>query len=105
MIIWLVVMIPCSLLFCVLGIYAWRRKEPMWFYSGTEVKAEEIRDIPAYNRANGIMWITFGAFFFLCTILGAMNMKAGGFLLIAGTLAALPLLPLSFSRIYSKYKA
>ena len=105
MIIWLIVMIPCSLLFCGLGIYAWKRKDPMWFYSGTEVKREEIRDIPAYNRANGIMWLCLGAFLCLCTVLGVMHSKAGGFLLIGGMIAALPLLPMTFTWIYNKYKA
>ena len=105
MLIWLIVMIPCSMLFCGLGIYAWKRKDPMWFNSSIEVKAEEIRDIPAYNRANGIMWLCLGAFLCLCTILGAMNMKTAGFLLLGGMTAAVLLLPMTYNRIYSKYKA
>ncbi len=105
MIIWLVIMIPCSLLFSGLGIYAWRRKEPMWFYSGSTVKSEEIRDIPAYNRANGIMWLAFSAFFCICTVLGAMNMRSAGFLMLGGTVLLCFLLPVTYHRIYDRYKA
>ena len=49
-------MIPVSLLFTGIGIYAWKRKKPMWFWSGSTVKESEISDIAAYNKANGIMW-------------------------------------------------
>lgn len=58
-IIWFVIMIPCSAIFTGIGIYAWKRKKPMWFWSGSSVKESEIRDIKAYNRANGIMWMIY----------------------------------------------
>ena len=50
-------MIPCSALLTGIGIYAWNRKKPMWFWSGKTVKETEISDITAYNHANGIMWM------------------------------------------------
>ena len=53
-IVWLVIMILVSALFTGIGIYAWKRKKPMWFWSGSTVRESEITDIPAYNRANGI---------------------------------------------------
>ena len=77
-IIWLVIMIPTSMLFTGIGIYAWRRKKPMWFYSGSTVGENEIEDIPRYNRANGIMWLVFSFVFWISTILGLFNMAAGG---------------------------
>ena len=50
-IIWLLIMMPCSMLITGIGIYAWKRKKPMWFWSGTTVSENEINDIPAYNKA------------------------------------------------------
>lgn len=41
-IIWLVVMIHLSAFLTGLGIYALRRKKPMWFWTGQAVKEEEI---------------------------------------------------------------
>ena len=73
-IIWLVIMIPTSALFTGLGIFAWRRKKPMWFYSGSTVSEKEIADIPGYNRANGIMWLVFSAVFWLRRRIARINM-------------------------------
>ena len=103
-IIWLVIMIPVSSLFTGLGIYAWKRREPMWFWSGSEVKAEEIRDIPAYNRANGMMWLAFSVMLWCSTFLGVASGKAGGIVLIVGCLIGVPALPLIYTKIYSQFK-
>ena len=103
-IIWLTIMVPVSLLFTGLGVYAWKRREPMWFWSGSTVKESEISDTAAYNRANGIMWIGFSLILWLSTVLGALNMKAGGILLIVGCMAALPVLPAVYGKIYQKYR-
>ena len=103
-IIWLVIMIPVSLLFTGIGIYAWRRKKPMWFWSGSTVKESEISDLAAYNRANGIMWLGFSLIMWLSTILGALNMKIGGIILIVGCIICIPILPVVYGKIYRKYR-
>ena len=53
----------CGALFTGIGIFAWRRKKPMWFWSGSPVRKEDLSDVPAYNRANGKMWLVFSAAF------------------------------------------
>ncbi len=100
----LIILIPCSLLFTGIGIYAWNRREPMWFWSGTTVKAEEIRDVRAYNRANGIMWILFSLILWLSVLMSMLSMKAGGYILIAGIPMGGIGLVLAYSRIYEKYR-
>ncbi len=59
MVIWFLCVGGCALTFTGIGIYAYRRKEPMWFWSGSIVRKEELTDVQAYNHANGIMWILF----------------------------------------------
>ena len=103
-IVWLIIMIPVSLLFTGIGIYAWRRRKPMWFWSGTTVKESEITDTAAYNRANGIMWLVFSLLMWISTILGAVSMKTGGLVLIAGCAVGVPLMPIVYGKIYRKYK-
>ena len=103
-IIWLIIMIPVSLLVTGIGIFAWQRKKPMWFWSGSTVKGSEISDVAAYNRANGIMWLVFSLIMWVSTVLGAMNMKAGGILLTAGCIIGVPLLPVVYGKIYQKCK-
>lgn len=103
-IIWLITMVPVSLLITGIGVYAWRREKPMWFWSGSTVEESEISDIPAYNRANGIMWLSFSTIMWASTILGLMHMRAGGILLIVGSVIGVPILPIVYGRIYRKYK-
>ncbi len=49
------------------------------------------------------MWLAFSFVMWICTILGAMNMKAGGILLIVGCILCIPMLPFVYGRIYKKY--
>ena len=103
-IIWLMITIPCSLLFAGMGIYAWRRKKPMWFWSGSSVREDEISDIPAYNRANGIIWIVYSRVFWVSAFMGLKDILAAGIVLAVGCLGGIPLLALAYTRIYRKYK-
>ena len=102
---WLMILIPLALLFTGLGIYAWKRKKPMWFWSGSTVREREIRDIPAYNRANGIMWLCFSAVFWAAAIMGLFEVETAGAVLVIGTILGIPGLIISYKKIYNKYKA
>lgn len=102
-IIWLIIMIPLASLFTGLGIYAMRRKKPMWFWSGSTVSEDEITDIPAYNRANGIMWLAFSGIFWISAILGIFNVSLAGPLIGIGCVAGIPALVIAYNRIYKKY--
>ena len=99
------IMIPCAALFTGLGVYAWTRKKPMWFYAGSEVKPWQIRDIPAYNRSNGIMWIVFSLGFWAAAVLGLFDVSAAGVLTALTCLIGIPILVIVYQRIYRKYKA
>ncbi len=103
-IIWLVLMIPLAALFTGLGVYAWTRKKPMWFWSGSTVDERDITDVRAYNRANGIMWLCYSAVFWISTVVGVFRMGAAGIVLAVGCLAGIPALIVAYRRIYSKYK-
>ncbi len=103
-VIWLVITIPCSILFTGIGIYAWRRRKPMWFWSGSSVREEEITNVKAYNRENGIMWIGYSAVFWISTIMGIWNVSTAGIVLAAGCLGGIPILVIVYNRIYRKYR-
>ena len=102
-VIWLIIMIPISILFTALGIYAWIRKKPMWFWSGSTVSEKEILDILAYNRANGIMWIVYSLVFWVGAILGVFQMDIAGIVVAVGCLGGIPVLVLVYTKIYNKY--
>ncbi len=104
-ILFFIIMAPCAALFTGLGIYAMKRKKPMWFYAGSEVKPWQIKDIPAYNRANGWMWIVYSLGLWAAAILGLFDASAAGILLTVTCLGGIPLLVIAYKRIYKKYKA
>ena len=104
-IIWYIIMVPCSAVFTIIGIYAWNRKKPMWFWSGSTVEETEIADIPAYNRANGRMWIVFSLPLWLSTFLGLWNEMIALILLAVDLVIGLTVLMIVYKRIYAKYKA
>lgn len=99
------IIFPCAATFTALGIFAWKRKKPMWFWSGSEVKAWQLRDVPAYNRANGIMWLVFSLGFWASAVLGCFNVPAAGILVMVSCLVGIPGLVIAYNRIYKKYKA
>ena len=88
------VMPPISAFFTVYRIYAWRREKPMWFWSGSTVRESEISDIPAYNKANGIMWIVYSLVFWAGSVLGLFEIDIAG----------IPVLVLVYRKIYVRYK-
>lgn len=104
-IVMLIILTPLSILFAAIGIYAWRRKKPMWFWAGTEVTESEIRDIPAYNRANGIMWIIFSLVWWAATIIGICNVSIAENIIGGGCLLGFPALIIVWRKIYKKYKS
>lgn len=101
---WLIIMIPIGILFTVLGLYAWRRKKPMWFWLGSTVNEKDISDIPAYNRANGIMWMAYSLVFWIGALLGVFQIDAAGIVVAVGCLAGIPVLCFVYSKIFAKYK-
>ena len=103
-IIFLMIVIAIGLFFTIFGIYAWRRKEPMWFWSGRIVRENEITDVRAFNRANGIMWLAFSAVFWLSAVLALMQNDAAGLVMLGGCLLGIPGLIFVYGKIYSKYR-
>ena len=101
----LIIMIPSSLLFTCIGIYAWMRKKPMWFWAGDTVPEDEITDVCAYNRANGIMWLCFSLPFWMATIIGACHsIILGANIILADSTVGLVLMMITYTFIRKKYK-
>lgn len=88
--IWLFSVWGCAGIFTGIGIYAGRRKEPMWFWTGSKVLSSQISDIPSYNRENQKMWCIYsvpfwitGVAFFWYPVISAIVMALSGTLGIA----------------------
>ena len=92
---------PSTFVFVCLGIYSLKRKTPMHFWAGSTVSSDEISDVKAYNKANGIMWICYGLSFLLIPILGE---KFGSITMAILVLFVVVALILTYKIIYNKYK-
>jgi len=68
------------------------------------VKESEITDVPAYNRANGIMWICFSLIYWVAAVLGIFKTNAAGVVIGVGTLVGIVLLIVAYKKIYNKYR-
>lgn len=67
--IWIICIWGCAVFFFCLGLYAVRRRKPMWFWAGSEVSEESIANVQAYNRENGRMWKLYSVPFWIAGIL------------------------------------
>ncbi len=103
-IVMLCILVPLAAFFTGVGIFAWTRKKPMWFWSGSTVKENEISDVPAYNRANGIMWICFSLIYWVAAVLGIFKIDAAGIVIGVGTLVGIVALIFVYKAIYKKYR-
>ncbi|AQR95895.1 hypothetical protein [Clostridium saccharoperbutylacetonicum] len=95
----------CSLIFGVIALWAFKRKDPMHFWSGTTVRPEEITDIPSYNRANGLMWTIYTICMIVTGILSLFSIITGVILLIILCVPGTVVLIVAYNRIYYKYKS
>ena len=104
MILWCIIVGGCAALFVGLGIYACRLKKPMGFWTGVAVKAEDITDIPAYNKANGRMWMFYSLWYWVSCLVYALSPLAAVVIMMAGGTVGTIGLMFIYRRIEAKYK-
>ena len=94
----------CSLIFGIVALWAFKRRDPMHFWSGSEIKPEEITDIPAYNRANGFMWTIYTVCMVVTGTISLFNIWIGvglvGIICVPGSIGLI----FAYKQIYNKYK-
>ncbi|ROR30408.1 hypothetical protein EDD66_10259 [Mobilisporobacter senegalensis] len=95
----------CSLIFGVIALWAFKRKDPMHFWSGSTVSPEEIGDISSYNRANGLMWAIYTVCMAVTGILSLFSIIIGTILLGIMCVPGIVVLVVVYNRIYNKYKS
>ena len=95
----------CSLIFGAIALWAFKRKDPMHFWSGSTVRPEEITDIPSYNRANGLMWGVYTACMVVTGILSLFSIKIATVILVILCVPGIFVLIIVYNMIYNKYKS
>ena len=100
----------CGALFYAMGLWAERSPKPFGFWTGKEVRADSLSDIPGYNRENAAMWKCYslpyflaGGFYIAGIRFPALGWVSVGLLTLAGT-AGIGWLVWRYNRILRKYK-
>jgi hypothetical protein len=86
-----------------IAVWSFKRDDPMHFWAGNTVKPDEIEDIPAYNRANGLMWSAYAVCLFVAGVLSLFNTLAGVISLSLICVPGVIIMMLVYRRIYGKY--
>ncbi|MDA3733479.1 hypothetical protein PBV87_18525 [Niameybacter massiliensis] len=94
----------CGGIFEAIGVTAFKLDHPIHFWSGTVIKSEEITDIKAYNRANGWMWVIYGACYILAGIVAFYKMAYGGVILGVSAMPGMFVLMGTYVSIEKKYR-
>ena len=77
----------------------------MHFWAGTIVRPEEISNIEAYNKANGMMWILYGSAYILAGLFSLIfNVYIGAFMIVFMLMPGLVILIMVYKKIYNKYR-
>ena len=95
----------CSLSFGAIAIWAFKSKGPIHFWSGSTVSPEEITNIPAYNRANGLMWLIYTVCMVMIGIVSLFNIIIGVILLVIICVPGTIALIIAYNVIYKKYRS
>lgn len=74
-VIYLVIVCLTALILVGIGVSQVKSKEPVGFYSGVKPpKEEQLRDIEAWNKKHGTMWILYGTSMIIAGFAGIVNM-------------------------------
>lgn len=76
----------------------------MHFWSRSKVMPEEISDIPAYNRANALMWAIYAACMVLAGILSLFSVITGIILMVITIVPGILVLIVVYKSIYNRYR-
>lgn len=87
------------------GIYSFRAKEPVGFWTG--VAPPKVKDVKKYNHAVAILWFVYAALYELFGVpLLFLEQNSAGFVpVILGTVATTIGMMVAYSMIEKKYKA
>lgn len=101
----------CGALFYGLGVSSSKRKTPMGFWANAPLDPNAISDIPAYNRANAMMWKQYSMPYWICGIMALLSFVDERMvgcsvipLILAGTVGIWWLIR-TYKRIMKQYKA
>ena len=94
----------CAVLFSGIGFHAKKSDKPVAFWSGSKVDPKKVTDIPAYNRAYGVMWRIYAIPYWLSGVISCVGVAGEGYTLAAAILMSVACFPGLFFLIFQYIK-
>ncbi len=98
----------CALIIIASGTSQIKEKKPVGFLNGRGSQpptAREIKDVKAWNKKHGMIWIGYGCFIVLCWICGLFIKDSTKVFIpyVIGLLAPLPIMIICHKKLVKKY--
>ena len=83
----------CAAIFLGISLRALRSEKPVSFWSGKNVDARDVKDIPGYNQACASMWKVYSVPYWAAGVLGCLGFLGEGYLIGSACVLALACFP------------
>ena len=98
-----IISLICAGMFFGIGVYSGKTIKPMGFWSGSQIDASKITDVPRYNTENSIMWKLYSLLYFGSALAAVFSPIVSAILIMIGCTLGLALLAVAYDKIYKKY--
>lgn len=93
----------CGAVMILMGYSCFKRRTPVNFWTGTEIKKTEVTSVRKYNFANGVMWCIYSAFFWIAGLVAIVNKTVAVVFLVLGCTVGVMGLILGYGGIKRRY--
>ncbi|MBQ2745965.1 MAG: hypothetical protein IJF37_10195 [Lachnospiraceae bacterium] len=93
----------CASVFVLLGYACFKRRTPVNFWSGAEVKKTEVTNVRKYNVANGVMWCIYSMFYWIAGLAAIVSKTVSVIFLVMGCTVGIFGLILGYCWIKRRY--
>ena len=93
----------CAIVFTLIGFSCYKSKEPVGFYSGIQVRREQVTDVRKYNLCNVALWMSFALFFWIAGFCSIFSVSVGMIFTIMGCTAGIIFLIVGYGFIKRRF--
>lgn len=93
----------CAIVFSLIGFSCLKSKRPAGFWSGMQVRKEQVTNVRKYNIANGILWMSYSLIYWIAGLCSIIDTGIGVIFTIVGCTAGIAYLLLGYAWIKRRF--